>query len=412
MKRIVLLGATGSIGTQTLDVVRAFPERLGVLGLSAHRRVREVAAQAREFQPRFVTLTADDAAWPPAFARGADGLVRSARGAEGEDRSIAAGETDLDDLTLPAGCEGLLGEAGVERMVTDPAADIVVGAMVGAAGLRGAIAAINAGKTLALANKETLVTAGPVVMSLARARQVPILPVDSEHSAVFQCLRGGRADEVSRVVLTASGGPFRNLPLDAFPGITVEQALKHPTWTMGPKITVDSATMINKALEIIEAAWLFNLPADRIEVVIHPQSMIHSMVEFVDGSVLAQLSPPDMRLPIQYALLEEKRLAGPARRLNLAELKQWDFDRPDPRRYPALELGWEVVRRGGTAGATLNAANEVAVERFLAGGIRFVDIARLVRDVLSGHPYDACPDLDRLLVADRDARRQAEEWIP
>ncbi|MGL4462115.1 MAG: 1-deoxy-D-xylulose-5-phosphate reductoisomerase [Planctomycetia bacterium] len=380
MKRIMLLGATGSIGTQTLDVVRADRAALSVVGLSAHRRWSEVFDQAAEFQPRFVVLTDE-----------------SLKGAV--DRRSLHPETEL-----------LWGEAGVEKAVSDPCVDVVVAAMVGAAGLRGALAALDAGKPLALANKETLVVGGPIVTELAKRRGVDLLPIDSEHSAVAQCLRAGNPGEVARIILTASGGPFRTTPLDQFPDITIEQALKHPTWTMGPKITIDSATMMNKALEIIEAHWLFDVPADKIAVMIHPQSIAHSMVEFVDGSVTVQASPPDMRLPIQYALTYPRRRPSPTRKFDWSAAATWEFIPPDPERYPALELGYEVVRRRGTSGAALNAANETAVARFLNGEIRFPDIVALCRDVLNHHPYDPGPTLEEILRIDRWARKEAASW--
>ena len=379
-KKVVILGATGSIGTQTLEVIQACPELAQVVGLSAHSRWRQLFEQARRYVPDRITLT----------DTGLKGRV---------DVGLLNGTTELD-----------WGEAGVERMVADPQTDMVVAAMVGAAGLRGTVCALQAGKSVALANKETLVAGGPLVTDLARENGCALLPVDSEHSAIFQCLAGGRRTEVERVILTASGGPFRTMPLGSFDRITAEEALRHPTWQMGPKITVDSATMMNKALEIIEAHWLFGLPADKIDVVIHPQSMVHSLVEFVDGSVLAQVSPPDMRLPIQYALTYPGRLAGPTRRLDLTEPQRWDFEPPDPRRYPSLALGYHVVKEGGTCGAALNAANEVAVARFLEGDLRFPEIARLCQDVLEQHPFDPSPTLDALWEVDRWARQEAHSW--
>jgi 1-deoxy-D-xylulose-5-phosphate reductoisomerase len=382
MKQIVILGATGSIGTQTLEVVAACSDRVQPIGLSAHCRWQELFEQARRFQPRWVTLT---------------------------DSSLA---DQIDPSALCPGTELAWGEAGIERMVTDPQTDTVVAAMVGAAGLRGTVAALQAGKAIALANKETLVVGGPLVTGLARQHGCNLLPIDSEHSAIFQCLGAGTREEVARIILTASGGPFRTKPIHLFEEITVEEALRHPTWRMGPKITIDSATMMNKALEIIEAHWLFGLPADKIAVVIHPQSMVHSMVEFVDGSVIAQVSPPDMRLPIQYALTYPERLAGPTRKLNLAELGQWDFEMPDLDRFPALELGYKVVETGGTSGSALNAANEVAVTRFLANEIRFPDIVRLCACVLENHPFDSNPTLADLRRVDRWSRLEASRWTP
>jgi 1-deoxy-D-xylulose-5-phosphate reductoisomerase len=295
-------------------------------------------------------------------------------------------------------------------MAADPDADIVVTAIVGAAGLAGTWAALEAGKTVAVANKETLVMAGPLVMDLASRRGATVLPVDSEHSAIFQALRAGRTSEVERVVLTASGGPFRGRTARELAHVTVEEALRHPTWRMGPKITVDSATLMNKALEVIEARWLFSLAPEQIEVIIHPESMIHSFVEFRDGSVLAQLSPPDMRLPIQYALTYPKRVAGPARRLKWSELGAWHFEQPDHETFPALQLGYEVARRGGTCGAVLNAANEAAVSRFLAGELGFLDIPRVCRTVLANHHYSARPSLSELAAVDCWARKEVARW--
>jgi 1-deoxy-D-xylulose-5-phosphate reductoisomerase len=295
-------------------------------------------------------------------------------------------------------------------MVSDAEVDVVVTAIVGSAGLAGTWAALEAGKTVAVANKETLVMAGPLVMELAARRGARVLPVDSEHSAIFQALQSGRPGEVARIVLTASGGPFRGRKAAELADVTVADALRHPTWRMGPKITVDSATLMNKALEVIEARWLFGLEPEQIEVIIHPESVIHSFVEFKDGSVLAQLSPPDMRLPIQYALTYPERVSGPARRLCWRELGAWHFEQPDQETFPALQLGYEVARRGGTCGAVLNAANEAAVGRFLAGEIRFLEIPRLCREVLDRHDYSARPTLAELHAADRWARQEVARW--
>jgi 1-deoxy-D-xylulose-5-phosphate reductoisomerase len=286
----------------------------------------------------------------------------------------------------------------------------VLTAIVGAAGLEGTWAALEAGKTVAVANKETLVMAGPLVMELAHRRGAAVLPVDSEHSAIYQAMQSGRHSEVERVVLTASGGPFRGRRAAELANVTVEDALRHPTWRMGPKITIDSATMMNKALEVIEARWLFGLEPEQIEVIIHPESIIHSFVEFKDGSVLAQLSPPDMRLPIQYALTYPERVAGPTRRLNWRELSALRFEQPDHDTFPALQLGLEVARRGGTCGAVLNAANEAAVGRFLAGKLRFVDIPRVCRDILEHHHFITRPTLAELHAADRWARQEVNRW--
>ncbi|HYV35138.1 MAG TPA: 1-deoxy-D-xylulose-5-phosphate reductoisomerase [Gemmataceae bacterium] len=379
-RRVVVLGSTGSIGTNCLDVIKALPSRLTPLGLSAHANVDMLIAQAQEHKPRWITLTDPDAL----------------------DR--------LDRSQLPPETELLRGPDAIARMVSDPETDVVLTAIVGAAGLEGTWAALEAGKTVAVANKETLVMAGPLVMELAARRNARILPVDSEHSAIFQAMQSGKAAEVTRVVLTASGGPFRGKCKGELADVKPEQALKHPTWRMGPKITIDSATLMNKALEIIEARWLFDLDPDKIEVVIHPQSMIHSFVEFTDGSVLAQLSPPDMRLPIQYALTYPDRVEGPARRVNWSKLGSWNFEQPDAETFEALQLGYEVARSGGTCGAVLNAANEVAVSRFLVGELPFLDIPRLCRDILAHHHYSARPTLADLHAADRRARQEANRW--
>ncbi len=381
--RVVVLGSTGSIGRSALDVIGAGGAAgLRAHGLSAHSNWERLADQARSASPRFVALT-DHA--PMA-----------------EVRSALRG----------SGVEILAGRDGVLKMVTDEATDRVLDAIVGAAGLEGAWAALEAGKTVALANKETLVVAGPLVMDLARRRGATLLPVDSEHSAVFQALKSGDRREVKRVVLTSSGGPFRGMTRARLRDVTPEAALKHPTWNMGPKITIDSATLMNKALEVIEARWLFDLEPDKIEVVIHPESIIHSMVEFVDGSVIAQLSPPDMRLPIQYALTYPDRHPRPGPRLDLTKPSTLRFEPPDRETFPALDLAYEVMRMGGTAGAALNAANEVAVGRFLSGGIGFLDIPRVCRAALDRHEFDPRPTLDSLWKVDAGARQEALRWKP
>ncbi|HEV3261978.1 MAG TPA: 1-deoxy-D-xylulose-5-phosphate reductoisomerase [Gemmataceae bacterium] len=379
-RRVTVLGSTGSIGTNCLDVMASLGGRLETVGLSAHSNWEMLFDQARNTRARWVTVT-------------------DAKIAGRVDRGRLHGNTEL-----------LFGEAGIAAMVGAPDVDVVVTAIVGAAGLAGTWAALEAGKTVAVANKETLVMAGQLVMELAARRGARVLPVDSEHSAIFQALQCGRHGEVERVVLTASGGPFRGRKAASLAHVTVQDALQHPTWRMGPKITVDSATLMNKALEIVEARWLFGLAPEQIEVVIHPESVIHSFVEFKDGSVLAQLSPPDMRLPIQYALTYPQRVSGPARRLNWRELGAWHFEQPDHETFPALQLGYEVARRGGTCGAVLNAANEAAVGRFLAGALRFLDIPRVCRDVLDNHHYSARPTLAELHTADRWARQEVARW--
>jgi 1-deoxy-D-xylulose-5-phosphate reductoisomerase len=377
--RVVVLGSTGSIGTSTLDVADHLPERLQVVGLSAHSRLDLLVEQAHHFRPRFVCLTDPDLPFDPA--------------------------------RLPPGCQLLRGADGIARMARDPEVDTVVTAIVGAAGLEGTWAALDAGKTVAVANKETLVLAGQLVTGLAARKGGRLLPVDSEHSAIFQAMQGSSSGEVERVVLTGSGGPFRGWSRAQLADATVEQALRHPTWSMGRKITIDSATLMNKALEVIEARWLFGLPPERIDVIVHPQSIIHSFVEFADGAVLAQLSPPDMRLPIQYALTYPDRLPCPARKLAWRELTSWQFEQPDLDTFPSLQLGYEVAGAGGTTGAVLNAANEAAVSGFLEGELAFLDIPRACRAALDHHHYNPTPTLAELAAADRWARQEVSRWI-
>jgi 1-deoxy-D-xylulose-5-phosphate reductoisomerase len=312
--------------------------------------------------------------------------------------------------SLPAGTRLAVGAEAIDDLVRDPNVDRVVSAIVGAAGLQSTWAAVAAGKTVALANKESLVMAGPLVMALAERTGGRIIPVDSEHSAIHQALASGTSGEVHRIILTASGGPFRTRTAESLAAVTPAEALKHPTWSMGRKITVDSATMMNKALELIEARWLFGVPAEKLAVLVHPQSIVHSMVEFVDGSVIAQLSPPDMRLPIQYALSFPRRVAGPARRFDFTQPWQLDFEPPDTARFPAVRLGHEAAARGGTAGTVLNAANEEAVRRFLAGQLRFTDIAELCGRLLAEHPFQADPTLDDVRRLDAWARQEVVKW--
>jgi 1-deoxy-D-xylulose-5-phosphate reductoisomerase len=381
-RTVAILGSTGSIGRSTLEVVQNSHGRLAVVALSAHRSLDELCRQAAGCAPRYVVATDEEQA------------------------------RSFDWTGLPRGAELLVGPQGIERVVRSPEVDVVVAAVVGSAGLTGTWAALEAGKTVALANKETLVMAGPLVMRLAAQRKASILPVDSEHSAVFQLLAGcGRRSDLRRVVLTASGGPFRSWTRSEMEAATVADALAHPTWRMGRKITIDSATMMNKALEIIEARWLFDLQPEQIDVVIHPQSVVHSLVEFIDGSVLAQLSPPDMKLPIQMALTWPQRWESPARKLDLSEALRLDFEPPDDDRFPALRLGREVAAAGGTAGAVLNAANEAAVDSFLAGELSFMEIVPACRSVLECHSFSPAPSLDELLSLDRWARQEISRWI-
>jgi 1-deoxy-D-xylulose-5-phosphate reductoisomerase len=378
---VVVLGSTGSIGENTLDVLAHLGPGWRAYGLAACKSVDRLAEQARRLAPECVVI-----ARPELRSELASRLNGQVNGRT----KVTAGATALAELA------------------SDPAVDAVVSGVVGAAGLEPTLAAVMAGKRVAIANKEPLVMAGRRFTEAARASGASILPVDSEHSAIFQCLQSGRAEEVRRIILTASGGPFRETPPAALAEVTVEQALRHPNWRMGPKITVDSATMMNKALEVVEARWLFDMPPERIEVVIHPESVVHSMVEFADGSLIAQMGPPDMRTPIQYALTWPRRLPGNVPALDLATVGRLRFEAPDPRRYPALALGFEVARVGGTSGAVLNAANEAAVAAFLDRRLRFTEITATVRRVLEGHAVRPDPDLADCLEADRWARAEAE----
>jgi len=375
-KNVAILGSTGSIGCNALEVIEHLGEPYRAVALSAHTQTDKLLEQVRRHRPAAVALTQE---------RPDQELVRELR---------------------RGGAEVYTGPEGMERLVARDDVDVVLAAVVGAAGLPAVLSAVKAGKTLALANKESLVVAGSLLVPEARRRRVPILPVDSEHSAIFQAMQCGRIDQVRRVILTASGGPFRNASAETMEKATLDDALKHPTWRMGNKITIDSATMFNKALELIEACWLFDLPPEKVEVVIHPESIVHSMVEFIDGSVVAQLSPPDMRTPIQYALTYPERRNGRARLLDITNRFALHFEPPDPARFPALRLAYDVARLGGTAGAVLNAANEAAVAAFSAGEIPFGQISRLVELTIDRHRVglQQNPSLSDLLDADQWAR--------
>jgi 1-deoxy-D-xylulose-5-phosphate reductoisomerase len=381
VKRIAILGSTGSIGTNTLDVIEHLGPGYRVAALSAHRQSDKLLEQVRRFTPAAVAVSDDEQC---------DRVAAALRG---------------------SATRVYRGAAGVVEMVRRDDVDVVVAAIVGAAGLPAAFAAVEAGKTLALANKEALVVAGSLLIPEARQRGVSLLPVDSEHSAVFQALQCGQPREIRRIILTASGGPFRTASAQQIESATLADALNHPTWRMGGKITIDSATMFNKGLELIEACWLFDVPPDKVEVVIHPESVIHSMVEFVDGSVIAQLSPPDMRTPIQYALTYPQRAEGISRRLDLTAALSLNFHPPDPQRFPALRLARDVAKSGGTAGAVMNAANETAVEAFMGGRIAFGGITRAVERTLQRHRLQPAPSMDDLLGADRWARATAKMLI-
>ncbi len=373
MRNLVLLGSTGSIGTSTIKVVEDLPDQIRLLGLAAGNNVELLLEQTRKHQPAAISIT------DPAKAR--------------ELRDTLGPTTEVY-----SGAEGLL------KLATLPAADIVLIAIVGTAGLQPALAAIRAGKDIAVASKEILVMAGEIVMREAREHGVKVLAVDSEHSAIFQCLDGKPAASIRRLWLTASGGPFRTTPKEEFPAITVERALKHPSWVMGRKITIDSATLFNKGLEMIEARWLFDVEMGRVSVVVHPQSIVHSMVEFVDGSMLAQLSTPDMCLPIQYALTYPDRAPSQRVQTNLAKLGTLTFEEPDPVRFPALDLARQAGDVGGTLPAVFNAANEVAVEAFLNRRISFLDISAVVRRTMDRHKPLPHATLEQILEADACAR--------
>ncbi|MEX2286738.1 MAG: 1-deoxy-D-xylulose-5-phosphate reductoisomerase [Planctomycetaceae bacterium] len=380
MKHIAVLGSTGSIGTSCLEVIESQQDRLSLFAITAHTSWELLGRQTHAFHPHFAVIadeTLKRAISPDAFSS----------------------RTEL-----------LFGAEGIESVASHPDVDIVISGIVGAAGLRGTWAAVEAGKTIGIANKETLVVAGPLVMGLSAGTGARLIPVDSEHSAIFQAMQAGRPAEVRRIVLTASGGPFRGWDARRLRDVTPEMALAHPTWDMGPKITVDSATMMNKALEVIEAKWLFGLDTRQIEIVVHPQSIVHSFVEFVDGSVIAQLSPPDMRLPIQYALTYPERTAGISRTMDWEKSMCLEFQKPDFEAFPALKLGYEVAARGGTCGAVLNAANEMAVERFLKRELGFTDIAHACRAVLDAHDFDPSPSLSDLLRQDNWAREEIRRW--
>ncbi|HPQ24511.1 MAG TPA: 1-deoxy-D-xylulose-5-phosphate reductoisomerase [Gammaproteobacteria bacterium] len=388
MRGVAILGSTGSIGLSTLDVVARHPERYRVVALSAHRDVQGMLTQCRRFRPGLAAMADPAAATALAQAVAAEGL----------------------------GVEVMAGAAGLEAVATHPDATDLMAAIVGAAGVLPTLAAVRLGRRILLANKEALVVSGALFMAAAQASGAQILPIDSEHNAVFQCLPPGFADGLDRVgveqiLLTASGGPFRTRPLAELQDVTPAQACAHPNWEMGRKISVDSATMMNKGLEVIEARWLFDARPDQIQVVVHPQSVIHSMVQYVDGSVLAQLGNPDMRTPIAHALAWPQRHSSGVAALNLFEIARLDFEPPDLARFPCLRLAFEAVTAGGTAPAVLNAANEVAVARFLSGDLAFTAIAEVVERTLDSVEHGAADSLDDLLAVDEHARGIAEQQL-
>ena len=377
MKRLAILGSTGSIGQSTLDVVRAHPDRLKVVGLAAGGNAERLRDQAIEFRPKVIGIATED------------GL-----------RVVSSGY--IAD-------QAVSGSAGLIAVATHPDVDIVICASSGTAGLEAVLAAIDAGKTIALANKEVLVMAGSLVTTAARKRGVAILPVDSEHNAIHQCIHGRRKDEIARIILTASGGPFREFSAAALEDVKPEDALRHPTWRMGRKITIDSATLMNKGLEVIEAHWLFDLPASKIDVVIHPQSIVHSMVELVDGSIIAQLGGADMKLPIQYACSYPDRWQAPVARLDLTAEGRLDFHKPDLQRFPCLPLAYRALEAGPSHAVVLNAANEVAVASYLEEKISFVSIPRLIEQAMDAHETAAVNTLGEVRAVDAWARLYSQK---
>jgi 1-deoxy-D-xylulose-5-phosphate reductoisomerase len=378
MKSIIILGSTGSIGTNTLDIVQRFPEEFRVMGLTGGGNVEKLEEQIRTFKPKAVAVSAES--------------------------SAAALRTRCAGLPL----EILAGEEGIAQVAAMPGAELVISAIVGAAGLVPTLAAIRSGKHIALANKEPMVMAGKLMQQEARHHSVRIFPVDSEHSAIFQSLEGHRIEDVRRLILTASGGALWTLTKEELHDVTPERALQHPNWKMGSKITIDSATLMNKGLEVVEARWLFGIPESQIDVLIHRESIVHSLVEYEDRSMIAQLGLPDMRTPISYAMRYPERMPLDLPSLDLTDVGTLTFCRPDHDRFPCLNLGYESLRVGGTMPAAMNAANEIAVDAFLNGGIRFVEIAEVIRSTMNAHAHQAITCLDDALEADRWAREKAE----
>lgn len=376
MKHLSILGSTGSIGVQALEVVRAHPDVFQVVALAAGQRLDVLAEQVREFRPHLVSAGRPE------------------------------GVQELQDRLRGVPVKVCFGEEGLAEVAAYPEAQLTLLAVVGAAGLKPALAAVRAGKDVALATKEALVMAGALLTAEAAARGVKLLPVDSEHSAIFQCLDGGGKAALKRIILTASGGPLRRVPKERLASVTPDEALSHPTWSMGRKITIDSATLMNKGLEVIEARWMFDIDVKRVDVIVHPQSIVHSLIEYVDGSVLAQLSPPDMRLPILYALSYPDRLENPFPPLDLLQVGSLTFEPVDRERFPCLDYAYEAVVAGGTAPAALNAANEVAVELFLGREINFAQISRVIEAGLKGHRTRSGESLEDILAADREVREQ------
>ena len=381
VKNLCILGSTGSIGTQTLDVVRAYPDRYSVYAICANRSIDKLVEQAKEFRPEVVCI-ADESCYE-----------------------------ELKEKLSSLNCKVWAGADAIAEVVTMPSIDVVVASMVGYAGLCPIIEAIKAGKTIALANKETLVVAGEIICELAQKHHTPILPVDSEHSAIFQSLVGEDQSEIEKILLTASGGPFRTFSLEQMQTVTAAEALKHPNWDMGAKITIDSASMMNKGFEVIEAKWLFGVPVEKIQVLVHPQSIVHSAVQFTDGAIKAQLGAPDMRLPIQYALSFPERLSSDFPRADLFALKNLTFEEPDMERFPNLRLAYEAMRRGGNMPCVLNAANEVVNLAFREGKCGFLQMSEIIAQTMDKTYFIAKPTYEDYVATDAEARRLANEMV-
>lgn len=381
VKQLCILGSTGSIGTQTLDIVRAYPDRYSVYALCANRSIDKLVAQAQEFKPEVVCI-ADETLYE-----------------------------DLKSQLSNLNCKVWAGADAITELVTMPSIDVVVAAMVGYAGLRPTIEAIKAGKTIALANKETLVVAGEIICDLALKHHAPILPVDSEHSAIFQSLVGEDRSEIEKILLTASGGPFRTFSLEQMKTVTAADALKHPNWDMGAKITIDSASMMNKGFEVIEAKWLFGVPVEKVQVLVHPQSIVHSAVQFTDGAIKAQLGAPDMRLPIQYALSFPERLASDFPRVDLFSLGALTFEQPDLQRFPNLRLAYEAMNKGGNVPCVLNAANEVVNLAFREGKCGFLQMSEIIGQTMDKTAFIAKPTYEDYVQTDKEARQIANNLL-
>jgi len=377
-KNISILGSTGSVGTQTLEVIKRFPDRFRVVGLSVNRNIELLEKQIKEFKPLAVSV---------------------------------ADEEKADELRRDVDIEVFSGIDGVNKIAALNEADCIVTAVVGSCGLEPTVNAIRNKKDIALANKETLVAGGSIVMNEVKKHKVSLMPIDSEHSAIFQCLNGENKKEVSKIILTCSGGAFRDHSKDEMQKVTLKQALAHPTWNMGGKITIDSSTLMNKGFEVIEAYWLYNVDYDNIDVVVHPQSIVHSMVEFVDGSIIAQLGVPSMKIPIQYALSYPERLSINENNIDITEVKKLEFEKPDTERFPCLKYAYDAGKQGGTMPAVMNAANEIAVAAFLKEKIQYIDIPKIIKQAMDNHKNIKNPELDDILEIDRKVKEELRKKI-